>query len=77
MTLTETVMRLVGPVKPLGATHVDDMRYKNLIELGELVASLQQELKEVAEPGCTRGCEECSVAKAARLAQHYLRELAQ
>ena len=40
MELNEIVMKLIGPVNPVGETRTDDERFENLKQLCELVDSL-------------------------------------
>jgi len=45
MKYTQIVRKLIGPIKPVGTSHIDDDRLENLKEMcntvGELVADIQ------------------------------------
>ena len=48
MELYEIVMKLIGPVQPVGETNADDARLKNIQALTELVDRLLGEIQTVA-----------------------------
>jgi hypothetical protein len=48
MDLKEIVMKLVGPVFPVGDTNEDEERFKNLCNLCELTNNLIAHIDEVA-----------------------------
>jgi hypothetical protein len=68
-TLTELVFTLTGPVRPVGATHVDDKRLENLRVLCELYEALTQELYMVAKQ---KDRQEMSIQTVANRAQQTL-----
>ena len=47
MDVHEVVMKLVGPVEPVGETHTDDIRFENLKQLCDLVEELVDEINRV------------------------------
>lgn len=49
MELIDVVMKLVGPVDPVGETHTDDKRLDNLIVLRDLTRELLYRIESVAE----------------------------
>lgn len=49
MELIDVVMKLVGPVDPVGETHTDDKRLDNLIVLRDLTRKLLDRIESVAE----------------------------
>lgn len=44
----EVVTKLIGPVDPVGATHVDDNTFENLKELTHLVDKLLDDIERVS-----------------------------
>lgn len=51
MNLIDVVMKLVGPVDPVGETHTDNRRLDNLIVLRDLTRELLGRIEAVAEAG--------------------------
>lgn len=49
MTLHEIVMKLVGPVQPVGESYSDEQRLKNMQELTELVDALLDEIHHASK----------------------------
>ena len=47
MDLHEIVMKLNGPIKPIGKTEVDDIRYNNLDSLIQLINELITDVEDV------------------------------
>ena len=44
----ELVIKLVGPIAPVGETHTDDKRFENLKAMTELVDKLLTDIDDVA-----------------------------
>lgn len=72
ITNTEIIMKLIGPVRPVGDSGIDNDRYKNLKELCLLVDDLVSEISQVA-----KGIEstEHSVAVAGSYAYEFIQGL--
>lgn len=47
MTNTEIVNKLIGPINPIGESSEDDIRFKNLRSMCELVDDLISQIKSV------------------------------
>jgi len=73
MELHEIVMKLVGPVAPVGETNADDRRYENLKVLTDLMDKLMREIYEVSHT--SRG--EFSIKRAADYSAEFLTEIAE
>jgi len=71
MTLYETVMKLVGPIVPIGDTNEDANRLENLKELLKLVDQLITDLEEMSELKCKH---EYSIKKAGQIVSRFLRD---
>lgn len=69
MTNTQIVMKLIGPITPVGETHTDNERFENLKDLCELVSELNLKIKEVAEE---RTRQEYSIKRAGEYANNFL-----
>lgn len=68
-TLYEVVTRLVGPIQPVGESHTDTDRLKNLDALTQCVESLITDLHEVAS---SRNRSEASMRMAGKKAHSFL-----
>ena len=71
-TIYDMVTRLIGPIHPAGATHLDDVRYKNLEAVTELVDKL---LFDIANVGKNASREEMSIKKAGEFATKFMQEV--
>jgi hypothetical protein len=65
----EVIKKLVGPITPVGASHVDSERLKNLKRLTELVERLVCDIDEIA---CNEDCHLHSVNVAMQHAKKFL-----
>lgn len=54
MTNIDIVRKLIGPVMPVGETHIDEERLKNLQELINLVEGLLYDIDDVAHPNVSQ-----------------------
>lgn len=72
MTPYEIITKLVGPIHPVGESHTDGKRFKNLEETIDLVESLLFDLEEVAG---NANRQEHSLNKAGKRAKEFLEEL--
>lgn len=72
LTTVELVYRVVGQIKPVGATHIDDDRFENLKEMIELVDALIVDLTDVSGLDYRY---EYSMSRAGKHAAEYLRNL--
>ena len=45
----EIVKKLIGPIRPVGASHIDKERFDNLTALVTLTASLMDDIYEVSK----------------------------
>jgi hypothetical protein len=72
MNLDEIVMRLIGPVQPVGETREDERRLVRMQQLTELVDRLLFEINR-AVPAATR--REESMRLIGECAQNYLNEV--
>lgn len=72
MTNYDVVTKLIGPIAPQGATHIDDKRLKNLKEMTELVQALITDIKYVAQ---YKDRHEASMKEAGKFADDFLKEL--
>lgn len=70
MELKDVVMKLIGPVDPVGSSHVDEVRLKNLSDLIDLTDTLIGIIDNVAYTYKDRV--EYSVKQAADLAMDAL-----
>lgn len=48
-TILDFVEKLIGPITPYGATHIDEKREENLKEVIEVATKLCENIKDVAE----------------------------
>ena len=65
----EVVTKLIGPIKPVGETHVDDRRYENLKAMADLVDSLLGDLCRVTPEA---KMDEYSRQRAGKYAKEFL-----
>lgn len=72
MELIDVVMKLVGPVDPVGETHTDDKRLDNLVVLRDLTRKLLDRIDAVAE---TSGGHMASVKAAKDCASAFLADV--
>lgn len=70
--VSEVVMKLVGPIEPIGASHVDEIRLNNLKHLTAVIDVLLREVSSVA--GC-RESRRASCRIAGLTAKRYLNEI--
>jgi len=73
MDIYEVVTRLVGPIKPVGETHADEIRYENTIELLRLMTKLHGLIDEVATDNKDR--QEYSMKRIGEACNQYLDNL--
>lgn len=72
MTTFEIVMRLIGPIHPVGESNEDDERHKNLEDLCDLVINLMNEIKYVRDE---KNRHEFSIKRAGERADKFLNYL--
>jgi hypothetical protein len=70
MELKEIVMKLVGPINPIGETNADGRRFENLVTMCALVNDLVKEIDEVAYTNKDRS--EFSMKRAGEYANKFL-----
>lgn len=70
MELFDIVLKLTGPIDPVGETHTDDTRFENLKQLLELMKELHTKIDAIADENCDRG--EYSMRRAGLECQKYL-----
>lgn len=70
MSVMDVVMRLIGPVDPVGQTHEDDRRLANLESLLSLTDSLVTLVKEVRDDNAHS--HEYSVKRASKYCANWL-----
>ena len=70
MTLFEIVLKLSGPIEPVGETHTDDARFNNLQVLLVLMRELHLEVDRIATENKNR--QEFSMARAGKVCDEYL-----
>ena len=73
MDIVEIVMKLVGPVAPVGETHTDSARLENLRTLCELATELADQIDDVRFLNAVAF--EYSRKEAAKLAEKSLKDL--
>ena len=73
MDLQEIVMKLVGPVKPVGCSETDRKYFDNLEELIKLTETLIDTIEEVAL--MDKGRTEFSIRKASEKARVFMQDL--
>jgi hypothetical protein len=64
--------KLIGPIQPAGATHVDEKRYGNLEELTEATDTILSDIRDVARQ---KDRPEYSMKKAGKHADTFLRSV--
>lgn len=72
MNLYDVVIKLIGPVRPIGETQTDTERFKNLQEMTHLVDKLVYDIDAVATD---RDRHEASIKKAGNFANKFLDDL--
>jgi hypothetical protein len=75
MEIHDVVMRLIGPVEPVGETRTDNQRLASLEQLTGLVDGLLEEIRGIAERH--EHSHEYSVKRAADLCDKFLRTVAE
>ncbi len=70
MEIKDVIMKLVGPIDPIGSTHVDNERFENLKILCNLVDSLVTDIDNVAYKN--ERASEFSKKRAAEFAANFL-----
>jgi len=70
MELQEILMKLIGPIQPVGDSAIDSGRYENLGTLLDLMAKLHIEVDRISTE--CKDSPEGSVAKAGKRANAYL-----
>mgnify|MGYP003544712328 CR=1 FL=1 len=70
MTNKEIIMKLIGPIKPVGETTQDNSRYDNLVELCDLVDGLVGLIDNINYK--YEDSQEFSVKRASDYAKHFL-----
>ena len=70
MEIKDVVLKLIGPVDPVGETSADEKRFKNLIELCELTEQLVCIIDEVAYQN--KGRAEYSMSRAGKYAFEFI-----
>ncbi len=73
MTYYEITKKLLGLISPIGETHTDECRYKNLEETIEVVDGLLYDISNVSV--CTNR-PEASMSKAGKRAKEFLQQIA-
>ncbi len=69
MTNYDVVKKLIGQIKPVGNTEIDNQRFENLVETIELVDLLLFEIESIAS---NSKAPEFSIKRAGTLAAEYL-----
>ncbi len=69
MELKEIVLKLTGPVEPVGETHTDNARYENLKKLIEVAKEIHMVIDGIAE---NENRQEFSMKRAGKEASDYL-----
>jgi len=72
MEVIDVVKKLIGPIEPVGETNTDEKRYKNLLEMIELVELLHSEIFDVSS---FSGRCEYSLNKAGKRAAQFLKDI--
>ncbi|HAR37543.1 MAG TPA: hypothetical protein DCS09_02590 [Porphyromonadaceae bacterium] len=73
MDVYDVVVKLVGPIEPVGETNADNSRFSNIEEMTELVDRLVKDIADVARFNKDRG--EYSMKRAGQHAHHFLLSL--
>jgi len=69
--LVDIVRKVIGPIYPLGESHADCIRFRNLEELLDLIDDLKMDVHNIAEYDSRH---EASMKKAGVLARSWLEE---
>ena len=72
MEIYDVTKKLLGPIEPIGDTHVDDERHENLKSTINLIHKLLCDLIETASYS---NCPEHSRSRAGKTANEFLKEL--
>ncbi len=72
MELVDVVRKLVGPIEPVGETHTDEQRYKNLEAMTGLIGSLLGDVDRVIP---CKNRHEASMKKAGEYASAFFNDL--
>ena len=70
--LYEIVIRLNGPIDPIGETNTDNRRYENLLRLGDFVHLILQDIYDVSK---NMGRHEYSMHRAGKQAVECIESL--
>lgn len=70
MTLSEIVLKLSGPIDPVGETQTDNARFENLIELLACMQELHAKVDKIATDH--KDSHEYSVKRAGKACDEYL-----
>jgi len=68
----DVVVKLIGPIRPVGETETDNIRLRNLMELSDLVHELVSDIHDVLKD---RYSHMASVSKAGQKAEEILGSL--
>ena len=68
MEYEDVVNKLIGEIDPVGETHTDNARYKNLSEMTALIDRLMYEMHKIAKYDRP----EYSINRAAKHCRHFL-----
>jgi len=71
-TLHDIIKKVLGPIKPVGDSGIDKIRYGNLLNTMEVVESLLQEINNVSQ--CKNNHQD-SMSKAGKKANDFLRDV--
>lgn len=72
MDYAQILFKLIGPIRPVGDTRIDDERFENLQELGFVVDEIIYELKKIREE---KDRQEYSVKECGKLANQILENI--
>ena len=72
MGIYDVVIKLIGPINPVGESRNDDERFENLKNMTSLVDSLLMDIKRIAEK---RDSQKYSVKRAGAFAHNFLAEI--
>jgi len=72
MTNYDVIMKLIGPINPVGETNIDNERFENLKAMTELVDQLLDDIDQVSHNNKKR--QEASMKKAGKFADNWLDE---
>ncbi len=74
MELKDVVMKLIGPVNPIGESNTDDSRFENLKTLCDLTEDLIITISKVTQ---YKDCPEYSMERAGKFAEKAINNLKQ